>query len=127
MHSTGYDTGHSTIRATIRSEDMSKKTTSKNTPAVKTEAKVEEKPVSKVGQAAAGPVVYCGPSVRGVVRQYTVFTGDLPDMLKDFVKDHPLAASLIVSTERFAEMGKKLETAGTAEAILYRQLKSELQ
>jgi len=126
LHSTGIDTGHSTFRATIRSEDMSKKTNSKETPAAKTEAKVDMKPASKQ-QTAAGPVVYCGPSVRGIVRQYTVFTGNLPDALNEFVGEHPLASALIVPTERFADMRQKLETAGTAEAILYRQLKSELK
>ena len=26
--------------------------------------------------------VYCGPSVRGVARQYTSFTGELPEPMK---------------------------------------------
>ena len=26
--------------------------------------------------------VYCGPSVRGVARQYTSFTGELPEQMK---------------------------------------------
>lgn len=103
---------------------MSKKTNTKETPAAKTEAKAEAK--AEVKQAAAGPVVYCGPSVRGIVRQYTVFMGDIPDMLKDFIQDHPIAVSLIVPTDQFAQMRSKLETAGTAEAILYKQLKSEI-
>lgn len=72
------------------------------------------------------PKVYCGPSVRGVVRQYTVFTGEIPEMVADFIKEHPAASALIVPTERFAEVRKSLETRGTAEAILYKQIKSEL-
>ena len=52
--------------------------------------------------------VYCGPTVRGVAKQYTVFHGGIPDV------------------ERFAETRKRLETAGTAETILYGKIKSEL-
>ena len=46
------------------------------------------------------PCVYCGPSVRGVARQYTVYaSGNTP---------------------------AALETAGTAESILYNKIKNEL-
>lgn len=72
------------------------------------------------------PRVYCGPSVRGIARQYTVFQGEIPELLAGFVKEHPIAEALIVSTKDFAETRRKLETAGTAEAILYKQIKSEL-
>ena len=54
--------------------------------------------------------VYCGPTVRGVAKQYI----------------HPEAGELVVDVERFAETRKRLETAGTAEAILYGKIKSEL-
>ena len=61
----------------------------------------------------AGPVVYCGPTVRGVAKQYTVFSGGIPEALEDFSERHP-------------ETRRKMETAGTAEAILYHKIKSEL-
>ena len=37
----------------------------------------------------AGPVVYCGPTVRGVAKQYTVFSGGIPEALEDFSERHP--------------------------------------
>ena len=75
-----------------------------------TEAKTERKT----------PCVYCGPSVRGVARQYTVYaSGNTPAALDEFVKQHPAAKNLLVPVERFAETRKALETAGTAESILY--------
>ena len=74
----------------------------------------------------SGTYVYCGPSVRGVARQYTVFNGGIPDYVKDFAEKHPIAKAMIVPLERFAEMRSKLETKGTAEALLYGKLKSEL-
>ena len=74
----------------------------------------------------AGPVVYCGPTVRGVAKQYTVFSGGIPEALEDFSERHPEVKALLVSVEQFAETRRKMETAGTAEAILYHKIKSEL-
>lgn len=72
------------------------------------------------------PCVYCGPSVRGVARQYTTYQGGIPAELKEFVKAHPAARGLIVSTEKFASVRRRLETHGTAEAIIYKKVKDEL-
>lgn len=72
------------------------------------------------------PQVYCGPTVRGVVKQYTVYCDGIPAALEAFIEAHPAARALLVSVERFAETRKRMETAGTAEAILYQKIKSEL-
>lgn len=90
-------------------------------------AEVKTEPVATVEQKAeSGPCVYCGPTVRGVVKQYTVYCGGIPEVLEAFIKAHPAARALLVSVERFAETRRKMETAGTAEAILYQKIKSEL-
>lgn len=81
---------------------------------------------SKVTAEKAAPCVYCGPSVRGVVKQYTVFTGNIPEPLQAFIGKHPEAKALLVAVDRFAETRKKIETAGSAESILYHKIKSEL-
>lgn len=70
--------------------------------------------------------VYCGPTVRGVARQYTTFQGGIPDALGDFIKEHPAARQLIVSTAQFPAMRRRLDTPGTAEAKLYKQVKELL-
>ena len=70
--------------------------------------------------------VYCGPTVRGVAKQYTVFHGGIPEALEAFIAIHPEAGALVVDVERFAETRKRLETAGTAEAIRDGKSKSEL-
>lgn len=72
------------------------------------------------------PCVYCGPTVRSVARQYTVYTTALPAPLVDFLAEHPVAKHLLVSTVQFADMRKRLETAGTTEYILYKKLQEEL-
>lgn len=72
------------------------------------------------------PCVYCGPSVRGVARQYTTYQGGIPAELKEFIKAHPAARCLIIPTAKFASVRKRLETHGTAEAIIYKRVKDEL-
>lgn len=72
------------------------------------------------------PCVYCGPSVRGVARQYTVYNGGIPDVVKQFITEHPAAKGLLVSVERFAQVRIKLETRGTAESILFNKVRAEL-
>lgn len=73
------------------------------------------------------PCVYCGPSVRGVARQYTTYQGGIPDALKEFIKVHPAALGLIVPTGKFPSMRKRLETRGTSEANLYKTVKEALR
>ena len=58
-------------------------------------------------EAKTGPVVYCGPSVRGVARQYTVYAGTIPAALADFIQAHPAAKGLLVSVGRFAQVRSK--------------------
>lgn len=90
-------------------------------------AEVRTEPAAPVERGSkTGPQVYCGPTVRGVVKQYTVYCDGIPAALEAFIKAHPAARALLVSVERFAETRKKMETAGTAEAILYQKIKSEL-
>ena len=72
------------------------------------------------------PCVYCGPSVRGVARQFTVYSKGVPDALKTFTKQHPAAKGLLVSVSAFAAMRARLETPGTAESILFQKIRSEL-
>ncbi len=65
--------------------------------------------------------------MRGVAKQYTVFaTGRHPGGTGGVHRHSPEAGALVVDVERFAETRKRLETAGTAEAILYGKIKSEL-
>ena len=46
--------------------------------------------------------------------------------LANFIQKHPEAAGLVVPVEKFAQTRKRMETAGTVEAILYHKIKSEL-
>ena len=52
--------------------------------------------------------VYCGPTVRGVAKQYTVFRGGIPEALEAFIAIHPEAGTLVVDVKHFAETRKRL-------------------
>lgn len=76
--------------------------------------------------AIQDPCVYCGPTVRGVARQYTTYQGGIPNALRDFIKEHPEARRLIVSTAQFPAYRRRLDTPGTAEAKLYKRVKEQV-
>ena len=88
-------------------------------------ASVEQAAEPEAGKEA-GTRVYCGPSVRNVARQYTVYAGEIPDALREFIRKHPAAGGLLVPVEKFAETRRKLEAKGPAEAVLYNKVKSEM-
>lgn len=58
-----------------------------------------------------GPVVYCGPSVKNTVKQFTVYSdGDaLPDAVADFLNRIPAARGLMVPIADFANTRAALE------------------
>lgn len=78
-------------------------------------------------ETAAPVLVYCGPSIKGTAKQYTVYSAGLTDEMKAFLKKHPTAAALTVPIERFAEVRKSIGTNETAENILFKKLKAETE
>ena len=72
------------------------------------------------------PCVYCGPSVKGIARQYTTYQGGIPDALRKFIRTNPDALRLIVSTGKFPSMRRRLETPVTPEAKLYKAVKARI-
>lgn len=72
------------------------------------------------------PCVYCGPSVRGVARQYTTYTVKVPKALEEWIAQHPAARGLLIPVSKFAQTRRNLETLGTQEAALYQKIKTEL-
>ena len=85
-----------------------------------------ETPEQDLFAGIQNPCVYCGPTVRGVARQYTTYQGGIPDTLRDFIKEHPDARQLIVSTAQFPAYRRRLDTPGTEEAKLYKRVKEQL-
>ena len=105
---------------------MSKKPETKTENSAQTTAPQSEGTPSAASESKTGPRVYCGPTVRGVVKQYTVFAGGIPKPLSDFIGKHPAAKVLLVPVEHFARTRQQLGNPASAEAILYHKIESEL-
>lgn len=78
-------------------------------------------PAAKTEDAVVEAQVYCGPNIKGIAPQYTVFTDGLPAKLVEKAEAFPIVKALIVPREKFAEMRMKVEKEGTAENILYKK------
>ena len=85
----------------------------------KTTAAVDKTP-------AAQAVAYCGPTLKGVAPQYTVFVDGIPERLAEIAEEHPVVKALIVPREKLAEMRVKVEQSGTRENLLYQNAVSVL-
>lgn len=87
-----------------------------------------EKKEKQTAQAVQKPevLVYCGPTVRGIAKQYTVYHGRLPAPLVTFLAKHPAAQCLCVPLDKFAETRAGLNTKGSTQATLYKTILNEL-
>ena len=75
-----------------------------------------------------GPVVYCGPSVKNTVKQFTVYSdGDaLPDAVTDFLNRIPAARGLMVPIADFANTRAALENPKSGAGIIFAPVKAAL-
>ena len=83
----------------------------------KPEAPAEKKPET---------LVYCGPTVRNVAKQFTVYNGNLPAALADFLNEHPAAKSLVVPVQQFATTRRDVQTPGTPQHTIYQSVLREI-
>ena len=77
----------------------------------------------KAAETPAAPeaVVYCGPTIKGVARQFTAYNNGLPVTLQGLVDKYPLLKNLIVPVEQFAEFKKELNTPDSAVNIIFKK------
>lgn len=75
-----------------------------------------------------GPVVYCGPSVKNTVKQFTVYSdgGTLPDAVNDFLNKIPAARGLMVPIADFANTRAALENPKSGAGIIFAAVKAAL-
>lgn len=87
----------------------------------KAAAEVQETQTEQTEVQVQAPVAYCGPTIKGIAPQYTVFVDGLPEKLKEKVEQVPFLKALIVPLDKLAEMRVKIEQDGTRENILYKK------
>lgn len=76
--------------------------------------------------ARAEPVVYCGPTIKGVARQFTTYIDDIPDALAERQKAIPAIGALIVPLSALAKTRLALERSGTTESVIYSTVQKSL-
>lgn len=81
----------------------------------------------KATSMVADKQVYCGPTIRGVAKQYTVFENGLPAKLAELAEQKPVLKALIVPVSKFATTRERVERVGTAESILFAKAAAALK
>lgn len=107
------------------SETLEKTAAAEETTTAKETAKAK-KPASPEKSSGGKIWVYCGPTIKGVAKQYTVYREDTPSALKELLKLRPGLKGLLVELNRFPGLRRKLGQKGTAEAILFEKMKGEI-
>lgn len=64
--------------------------------------------------------IYLGPTIPGVVRHATVFSGKLPPALDEAISDTPTLCRLIASIDDAAALIKELNNKQSAAANIYK-------
>lgn len=87
--------------------------------------KIEAQPTEQKKEPvkrAREKLVWCGGTIRGVVEQYTVFVGGIPNELKQFIEAVPLAKSFLVDLDDFPKMFQKINSKESAAHEMLMQL-----
>ena len=89
------------------------------------EAKTAAKAAENKKCSWPSPCVWCGPSVKSVAAQYTVFT-EMPKQLEALVEQIPAARGLVVALDKFPQVRRALEWVGSKESKWYTKVKCAL-
>lgn len=74
---------------------------------------------------AAGTVVYCGPSIKGVARQFTAYNNGIPEGLKAATEKNKVLAAMIVPLEELPEAMRQLRQKSGRIYTLYKAVQSK--
>lgn len=56
----------------------------------------------------SGPMVYCGPALPGVARQYTVYRNGIPGSLAEALAEKPVLRGLLLPLDRLPDARKAI-------------------
>ena len=84
----------------------------------KAEAKKKED-IKKKDLKPSETLVYCGPTIKGIVQQYAHFNNGVPKRLKEYATNHKAVERLIVPIEFLVEVKRNLQIKGTVESLSY--------
>lgn len=69
---------------------------------------------------AAGPVVYCGPTIPGVAVKFTTYTNGTPAALAEAIKKKPVLGGLVVPLDQLPEVRRQFSTGRGRYCTLYK-------
>lgn len=72
-------------------------------------------------------LVYCGPSIKNIAREGTVYNGGLPEALVEYSETMPAVKNLIVPIEKYAALRAAIGQSGTAANIIYKNILSTIK
>lgn len=75
--------------------------------------------VKKKDSSEKSTVIYCGPTIKGIVQQYAHFNNGIPAKLQEYGADHKAVERLIVPIESLVETKRNLSIKGTIENLSY--------
>ncbi len=75
---------------------------------------------TKKAAEAAGTVVYCGPPIKSVARQFTAYNNGIPEGLKQAAEKNKILAALIVPLEDLPEAMRQLRQKSGRIHTLYK-------
>lgn len=70
------------------------------------------------------PVMYLGPTIRGVVKHGAVFSGGIPGRLEKLAVKKPIINHLIVPLSDTVRVKTAIDTEGTLEAVSYDKIET---
>lgn len=74
---------------------------------------------------AASTVVYCGPSIKGVARQFTAYNNGTPEGLKAATEKNKVLAAMIVPLEELPEAMRQLRQKSGRIYTLYKAVQGK--
>lgn len=73
----------------------------------------------------AKSLIYCGPNLpNGILSQFTVYRGEIPNHLDEHMKKCPSLEKLFVPVEALSTTLLAIETKGSAENALYQEVQA---
>ena len=82
--------------------------------------KIMEEP--KKANTKTNIMIYCGPSIKGVVQQFSHFNNGIPKKLKEYAANCKEVERLIVPIESLVEAKKNLTIQGTIENLSFKAI-----
>lgn len=81
----------------------------------------------KAAQAESTTYIYCGPTIVGLVKQYSLFTGGIPEQLAEAAAKNAAIKALILPVDKLQEARKQINARSGAVYALYKRVQEQIK